>query len=198
MTIINKLFIVRSRTSFYMDKEGIRERLLKKRNLLEKKEIIEKGNLVKEKLFSLKEYKKAKTVMFFVSFGKEIFTHNLIRENRDKKIVVPKIIDFEIIPCIIKDFGELEKGYKMILEPTEVKKADLREIDVVLVPGLAFDKRGYRIGYGKGFYDNFLKKVNALKIGLCMDFQIVDKIPEKEWDIKMDAVITEKRVIKNQ
>jgi len=180
-----------------MGKDEIREKILEKRSKLEKSKIIEKGNLVKEKLFSLEEYKKAKTVMFFVSFRKEAYTQDMIKEAlKDKIVVVPKVKKFELIPCRIKDFLELATGYSGVLEPVRIDEVDLNDIDIVLVPGIAFDKRGYRIGYGKGYYDNFLKNVRALKIGLCMDFQIVDNIPEKEWDVKMDVVVSEDRVIR--
>lgn len=182
-----------------MDKEEIREKISEKRKQLSKQEVIDYGENVKEKLFSLEEYKKAKTVMFFVSFGREVYTHNMIKEAlKDKRIVVPKIIDFEIVPCEIKDFRELVEGKYRILEPACASKEECEKvpkIDVALVPGMAFDKRGYRVGYGKGFYDNVLKDLGALKIGLCMDFQIIDNVPNDEWDIKMDKVITDKRII---
>ena len=175
-----------------MNKEEIRESVLKERSKLSRKQIVEKGNKVNEKLFALEEYKKAKTVMFFVSFRKEVYTHDMVIEAlKDKNVVVPKVIDFEIVPCLIKDFNELEEGKYRILEPVKVDKINLEDIDIVLVPGSAFDKRGFRVGYGKGYYDNFLRKLKALKIGLCMDFQIVDEIPNKDWDVKLDKVISE-------
>jgi len=178
-----------------MDKNQIRESLLEKRNKLTKEKVIEKGNLVKDKLFSLEEYKKAKTVMFFVSFRKEVYTHDAIKEAlKDKTVIVPKIIDFEVVPCIINDFNKLEEGKYRILEPVEVDKAD--KIDLILVPGMAFDKKGFRIGYGHGYYDRFLKDKGALKIGLCMDFQIIDKMEHKAWDIPMDMIISEKQIIR--
>lgn len=184
-----------------MDKNTLREKLLEKRGELDKEEVIKKGNILKEKLFSLKEYKKAKTVMFFVSFGKEIYTHNMVQEalkDESKTIVIPKVVEFELIPCIIENFSGLVRSSYGILEPIEAKKANLDEIDVVLVPGIGFDKNGYRIGFGKGFYDKFLKTTNALKIGLCMDSEIIGNIPYDEWDIPMDIVMSEERVIRAQ
>jgi len=180
-----------------MNKNDIREHILEKKKRLDKEEVVEKGNIVKEKLFSLEEYKKAKTVMFFVSFGKEIYTHDMVDEAlKHKKVIVPKIVEFELFPCVINDFSEMQPGKYRILEPVDMHRIDPAGIDVVLVPGIAFDKRGYRIGFGKGYYDSFLKGLNALKIGLCMDFQIIDKIPNDEWDVKMDMVVSEKRIIR--
>jgi len=182
-----------------MDKNTLREDLLEKRKKLEKNEIIKKGNVIKEKLFSLEEYKKAKTVMFFVSFGKEIYTHDMVLEalqNKNKTVVIPKIVGFELVPSIIETFAGLERSSYGILEPINVHELDMNRIDIIIVPGIGFDKEGHRIGFGKGYYDRFLKKTKALKIGLSMDFQIVDKIQNDEWDIPMDIVITEKRVIR--
>jgi len=180
-----------------MNKNEIRNLILEKRKKIEEKKIIERGNRVKESFFSLKEFKKANTIMSFVSFGKEICTQNIIKEAlKLKKVAVPKIIDSVIAPCLIKNFGELKKGKYGILEPSETNKVSLKDIDIVLVPGIVFDKRGYRIGYGKGYYDVFLNGSDVLKIGLCMDFQIIDKIPNDEWDVKMDMVISEKRIIR--
>jgi 5-formyltetrahydrofolate cyclo-ligase len=184
-----------------MNKNTLREELLEKRRKLEKEEVIEKGNIIKEKLFSLEEYKKAKTVMFFVSFGKEIYTHDMVQEalkGKDKTIVVPKIVDFEVVPCIIENFSRLQRSNYGILEPIEVNEADLHKIDIILVPGIGFDKKGYRIGFGKGYYDKFLKKIEALKIGLCMDFEIIENIPYNEWDVPMDIVMSEKQIINIQ
>jgi len=179
-----------------MNKEEIREKISEKRKQLSKQDVIDLGEKVKEKLFSLEEYKNAKTVMFFMSFGKEIHTHKIVEEAlKNKTVVVPKIVDNEIVPCVINDFTELQEGRYRILEPVEIKKANPDEIDIVLVPGIAFDKGGYRIGYGKGYYDHFLKDLNVLKIGLCMDFQVIEKIPNEELDVKINRIITEKSVI---
>ena len=182
-----------------MNKNTLRESLLEERRKLDKESIIKKGNILKEKLFSLEEYKKAKTVMFFVSFGKEVYTHNMVQEalrEEDKSVVIPKIVDFELIPCIIEKFSGLQRSSYGILEPVEAKSANLNEIDIVLVPGIGFDKNGYRIGFGKGYYDKFLKNTKALKIGLCMDFGIIDSIHYDKWDIPMDIVMIEKRIIR--
>ena len=147
-------------------KEETRKKFLEQRGNIDKKINREKSKIIKEKLFSLEEYKNAKTVMFYVSFGSEVYTHEMIQEVLGKKIViVPKIIDFEIITCEIKDFSELESGKYRILEPKDNNKEfNMREIDIIIVPGAAFDKEGNRIGYGKGYYDRLLKNTKAKRI----------------------------------
>ena len=162
------------------------------------KEIMEKSNRIKSNLFNLESYKKSKTAMFFVSFSSEANTHDMIKESIGRKTVIaPKVVQNEIEPSVIIDLDSLIPSGKFgILEPIEIMKIAYKNIDLVLVPGIAFDKEGHRIGYGFGYYDKFLKKVpKAVKIGLCFDFQLADKVPREEHDMQVDFIVTEERVI---
>ena len=179
-------------------KNQLKEIMLEKRNSLSKEEILEKSQKIKSNIFDIESYKQSKTAMFFVSVNSEVNTHNMIKESIGRKtIAVPKVAHNEIEPSLIIDFDSLIPSGKFgILEPIEILKIAYRNIDLVLVPGIAFDKEGHRIGYGFGYYDKFLRKVpKAIKIGLCFDFQIVDKIPREEHDVPVDLIVTEKRVI---
>jgi len=172
--------------------------MLEKRNSLSKEEMLEKGRKIEASLLNLQEYKNSNTVMFFVSFNSEVNTHEMIKKALKEKIVaIPKVLQHEIEPSIILGLDNLvQAGRFGILEPIEIMKLAYKSIDIVLVPGIAFDKEGYRIGYGFGFYDKFLKKVaKAVKIGLCFDFQLVDKVPKEEHDVAVDFIITDERVI---
>ncbi|MDP7322999.1 MAG: 5-formyltetrahydrofolate cyclo-ligase, partial [Candidatus Woesearchaeota archaeon] len=99
----------------------------------------------------------------------------------------------------IKNFNELEPKTWGILEPKDefIRKFDIENVDLVIIPGIVFDQNGHRIGYGYGYYDRFLKKLdkNVVKIGFGFEFQIVDKIPEEKHDVPVDIMVTEKRVI---
>ncbi|MBI1969273.1 5-formyltetrahydrofolate cyclo-ligase [Candidatus Woesearchaeota archaeon] len=173
-------------------KEQIRKRILEKRNALSQKEVKEKSEKIMRKLEQWKEFQRAKVVMFYVSKGKEVHTHTLFKTWLEKKIVcVPYVANEEMFVSRIDGFEELEKGSFDVLEPVKIKPVLRNDIDVVLVPGIAFDKRGYRIGYGLGYYDMFLKGLQAKKIGLAYKFQIVQKIPKEPHDVKMDKVITD-------
>ena len=179
-------------------KKQLKESILEKRNSLSKEEILEKSNKIKNNLFSFNQYKKAKTIMFFVSFNSEVNTHEMIKDAlKSKTVVVPKVVNHEIEPSIIIDFESLVHGKFGVLEPIETMRVAYKNIELVLVPGIVFDKRGHRIGYGYGYYDKFLKKVpKAFKIGLAFDFQVIDKIPKEQYDMPVDLIITEERVIK--
>ena len=174
-------------------KQAIRKQILKERDSLTEKEIKEKSKLIEEKLFSLPEYKKAKTVSFFVSFGSEVYTHDMIKEAlKEKEVCVPVVQGDYILLSKINGFGDLDKQGKYgILEPSSIIEIDKELVDLIIVPGVAFDKKGYRIGYGRGYYDKLLKEFNGKTIGLAFSLQIVNKIPKEEHDIRVDKVITE-------
>lgn len=177
-------------------KKSLRKEILEKRDNLGG--IKEKSRIIKEKLFNSEEYQNSKTVMFYVSFISEVYTHDMIKEAlRDKIVVVPKLKGNCLIPCRIDSFNELDfKNEYGILEPSGVNGIDKDKIDLVIVPGVVFDKEGYRIGYGKGCYDIFLEGMKSKKIGLAFDAQVVDALPTEKHDVRMDKTITEKRIIK--
>lgn len=167
--------------------------ILKKRNRLNKTEIIKKSESIKKKLFNSIEYKKAETVMFYASFGSEVHTLDMIKEAlKDKTVCVPVVKDHLIFASTIKSLNDLDKKDKFgILEPSKINKIDKRKIDLVIVPGVCFDKLNHRIGYGIGYYDGFLKGFKGKKIGLAFKIQILEVIPCCAWDVTLDKVISE-------
>ena len=191
-------------------KHKLKDGIFKKRKSLSKREIDEKSAAMREKLFSLNEFKDAKNIMFYVSFNNEVDTIETIKEllknkgENKKNIIVPYVEKNNPILQLSKlnGFDDLEPKTFGILEPKDgkIKKFDVKKVDLVLVPGIVFDENGHRIGYGYGYYDRFLRKLNKnkTKIGLCYDFQLVDKIPEEKHDVPMDIIITEKRIVKVQ
>lgn len=141
--------------------------------------------------------------MFYVSFGSEVNTQlmikmlfeqiSLTRNSIHKKIIcVPIVKKNRLIPSIIQKFSDLNKknGFG-ILEPSKIKKLSKNKIDIAIVPGIVFDKRCHRIGYGKGYYDRFLKNFNGTKIGLAFRMQITKKIEHKTHDVRLDYILTD-------
>lgn len=187
-----------------MDKKSLRREILTKRATLGR---IGNFSLSKDVINTLKDsdyYKNANTIMSFISFGSEIDTHEFIKESikEGKKIVVPVTfhVTREMKPSLVLDFNELEPGYFNILTPKKefIRYIDSMEIDLVIVPGAVFDRDGYRVGYGGGFYDRFLSskiRKDTTKIAIAFDLQIVEKVPVEEFDIPVDFIITEKEFI---
>lgn len=187
-------------------KQKLKSEIFEKRKSLSKEEVNLRSEKIKERLYSLAEFKKSKNILTYISFKNEVDTINIIRGlliKKEKNVLVPYVDKDKLIQISrINSFDDLEPKTFGILEPKEdkIKNFDINELDLVIVPGIAFDKNGHRIGYGYGYYDRLLGKLgkNTTKIGLCYDFQLIDKIPEEKHDVPMDIVITEERVIKVQ
>jgi len=183
-------------------KDKIRKELKATRMKLSRSEVLERSAQIKKRLFEINEFKQASTILFYVSYDNEVYTHDMIKKSMStgKNIVVP-FSDKEkrrLILSKLNNWGELELGSYGILEPRkeQIKETYIDEVDLVVVPGVGFDENGRRIGHGKGYYDDLLKKSkNALHIGLAFEFQIVDRIPTEKHDIPVDKIVTEKRVI---
>lgn len=182
-------------------KDQVRRKFKQLRNDLSKSEVLEKSSKIKEKLFKLDAFRDASTILFYVSYGNEVFTHDMIKEclAAGKKIVVPisNKKNRSLILSELRNWDDLEIGSYGILEPRKecIKKFSIGEIDLIVVPGVAFDKNGNRIGHGKGYYDNLLKNSKCVSIGLAFEMQIVDGISIDENDIPVDIVITNKEII---
>ncbi|MFA5577582.1 MAG: 5-formyltetrahydrofolate cyclo-ligase [Tissierellaceae bacterium] len=186
-----------------MDKKDLRNEILRSRTQLTKEEIEKFSKLIEDRLYEMDYYKKANRIMSFVSAASEVHTHQLIKRSISigKSMLVPFTIHEprEMKASELFDFSELEVGYHNILAPKKEfhRFVEPSTIDLILVPGLAFAKNGYRVGYGGGYYDRFLSKIDkgVIKIGLAFDLQIVDQVPVDDFDIPVDLIITEERTI---
>lgn len=175
-------------------KATIREQALKKKEQID---ITSKSKEIKRNLQTLPEYQKAESVMSYVSKGNEIDTHNLLQEmlENKKKVFVPFIKENIIKVSELKSLNELVKGNWGVPEPAEPVETT-HTADIVIVPGLAFDSGGNRIGFGKGYYDRFLAQYKALKIALTPEEQIMQELPCESHDIPVDIIVTEERIIR--
>jgi len=187
-----------------LDKKIIRREILTKRASLGKNGNISRSKDIIDLLKNSDYYKNAYTIMTFISFGSEIDTHEFIKSSiaEGKRIVVPVTFheSREMKPSQVLDFEELEPGYYNILTPKKefIRYIDPMEIDLVIVPGAAFDRDGYRVGYGGGFYDRFLSSKiskDAIKIGIGFDLQVIDNVPRDDFDVPVDFIVTEKGFI---
>lgn len=181
-----------------MNKKILRNKILNIRNSISLEEVNEKSKKIYDILINSDLYSKSNIVMSYISFKNEVDTFEVMKKILDdnKTLIVPKTTkDFNILPIKIENFNDLEIGNYGILEPKSNKIYD-GKMDLILVPGICFDKSKNRIGFGKGYYDRLLKDYyEIIKIGLCYDFQIVDEIETDIFDIKMDNIITNKGFI---
>lgn len=188
-------------------KKELRKKILNQRSLIPPEILGPHSKLITEKIKGLPDFKTSALIMCYVDFGNEVRTKDFIKFclHAGKRVAVPFIMKYpdgrrEMKASELLDLDQdLESGAMGILEP----KADRRrfveasEIDFIVVPGLAFDLTKNRLGYGAGFYDRFFKQVreDCRKVALAFDFQVFEKIPINDYDIIVDKIITETRII---
>ncbi|MBL7071832.1 MAG: 5-formyltetrahydrofolate cyclo-ligase [Candidatus Omnitrophica bacterium] len=181
-----------------LQKQQLREKILEKLHNIPKEDKERRVKDLREKLFSLDEFKKAKCVMFYVSKHYEVDTHKMIDESIaiGKKVVVPITLKEEktLKPSELRDREkELIKSHYGIHEPHEkhIRPISLEEVDLMVVPGLAFDKSGHRLGHGGGYYDRFLEKApgSVITVGLAFEFQMVNELPRHDTDIPVSRIL---------
>lgn len=182
----------------------LRKRILAFRRAQSPEEIREKSEKIRQRLFAFPTFCKAQAILFYLAIEDEVQTEKMISESlhRDKRVAVP-LIDWqrrEILPSELKDpQKDLEVGIQKIPQPRKnfYRSISPASIDLVIVPGVVFDKKGNRLGFGAGFYDRFLGKLSEKTnlIALAFELQLVDNVPSQSHDIAVDYLITERGII---
>ena len=176
-------------------KRALRREVRARRDALPPEERERLGQAVARNLLTLPEVRQASTVMAFSSFGSEVDTRPIIEQlARDgRRVVLPRVEGRTIVPVGYRSGDPVKPSSLGALEPAGGDPVRPEEIDVVIVPGLAFDRRGHRVGYGGGFYDRFLGRLrpDALTVGICFSVQVVDEVPHGRGDRPVDLVVTE-------
>jgi 5-formyltetrahydrofolate cyclo-ligase len=186
-------------------KESIRSRIIEQRGLLSVREVYEKSTAITKRLCSLVQYANAGVVMAYMSFRNEVSTDAFIDRciSDGKRVIIPKvrrIPEPALLLYEIKDPKlDVVKGFMGIPEPeaSRLERVDPAEIDIAVIPGVAFDENKNRLGYGAGYYDRFLPALrpDCLKVGIAYEMQMTDNVFAEAHDIPMDMVITEERII---
>ena len=173
-----------------MDKKELRFHIKTLKKQHSKECLLEQSKLILNKLENNKSFIEAKTVMLYSSLPDEVFTHDFLKKWRnEKRIILPTVVGDDIIPVELSKDTEFAIGDFNILEPQNNEYTG--NYDLIVVPGVAFDRNGNRIGRGKGYYDRFLcKHLDVNRIGICFDFQLVDEVPTEDNDVKMNEVIS--------
>ena len=186
-----------------MDKATLRSQMLQLRSQLKPKFLENSSKRMGGQIAALAAFKDAALVMLYHSFRNEAGTYPLLQFcfNTNKKVVLPVVkgpiptLEAYLVPGP----EALKPGAMGIMEPDPqlCERVDPAAIDLVIVPGVAFDSTGGRIGYGKGYYDRFLPQLRSdvPKIGLAYDFQVLPRVPQETTDIRMDAIVTEKGIL---
>lgn len=181
-------------------KKEIREKYLAiRKNIINREE---KTKEIVDRLLNDSTYQKANTIALFKSFNFEVDTNSIIdiSLSNNKVVALPRIEQDEIVFYKIDSKSILVKNKYKIEEPISKKDnyIEKENIDLVIVPGLCFDRSGNRLGYGKGFYDRFLSGTSIRTIAICFDEQLLDEglLPASNSDVKIEEIITNKEKIK--
>ena len=178
-----------------MDKAEVRKMMRERKRAVTPEEKLRRSNIIMQRLEQNTDFAAANVVLLYWSMSDEVQTHDFVnRWYRSKTVLLPCVQGDDLVlrqytgpECMVsgEQFG--------IGEPTGEEWIDLDSVQIIAVPGVAFDPQGNRMGRGRGFYDRMLKSTpNAVKIGLAYDFQIIDHIPIEPHDVRMDSIITDK------
>lgn len=190
-----------------MLKNKLREVLKSKRNSLPDDEVIGMSKAIKSQILELDIYKNSSNLLSFISFAKEVDTKELIISSLDcyKNIYAPRIVKKNMEFYKIYNLEDLITSKFGVSEPVPdsnnlfaLNGDSLRENTIMIIPGLAFDSMGNRLGYGKGYYDEYLSREYAkdfIKIAVAYDFQIIDEVPTDEYDVPVDYIVTPSKII---
>ena len=182
------------------EKKALRRKFATQRQTIPESERLEKSRAICNNFLSSMAYEHSDTILLYYSINSEVDTQELIDTvlKSGKRLALPVCREnSEMVFRYIQSRDDLTKGFFSALEP----KSNLEEFKgakhtVCVIPAIAFDKEGYRIGYGKGYYDRFLKGISAKTAGFSYNFSLADNLPYEKTDVPLDYVITEKEVIK--
>lgn len=151
-----------------------------------------KSLIIFRKIEELNEFKTSRTVMAYWSMDDEVYTHDFVLKwQKEKTIILPVVKGNDLELRIFTGKDNMATGQSFgISEPKGEKFNKPEDIDLILVPGIAFDSNNNRLGRGKAYYDKLLKKTRAYKVGICFDFQLIESVPVDEHDVKMDLLIS--------
>ncbi|MFL6391328.1 MAG: 5-formyltetrahydrofolate cyclo-ligase [Nitrososphaeraceae archaeon] len=190
-------------SSTYSIKNKIRQQILQKRNALSKSEISRRSEVIQNRIINSSEYKSARVIGAYFSIGSEVRTEHIISTalKNQKVLLLPKtgVDQIAFYQVFEADFREnkLVEGRFRILEPPRSSRDIEENIDLLIIPGIAFDKYGYRIGYGKGYYDRFIEHNECpFSIGLGFQFQLMNhSLPHSRFDQRLNAIATESNML---
>ena len=174
------------------DKNELRARIRQRKRAMTEEEICQKSQRLAQMFYASEAYKNATAIYGYLPYNQEVRTTAMLQQalNDGKRVAVPKVYGDEMKFIYLEDLSQVAPGYSKIPEPLADGPIGDDPHALVLMPGLAFDREGHRIGYGGGFYDKFLEKEPGHPtLALCYDFQMLPHLETEEHDIPVDCVL---------
>lgn len=191
-----------------MDKKNLRKQMLSQRNSMPDTECLKKSQHAAKRLFETNSYKQAQNILVYMHYGSELQTTDIIRQafKDHKRVFVPRVKGKDMDFYEIHSMADCEEGFHGIPEPKkdclklifDAINSDLENNGTLMVlPGLAFDPKGHRLGYGGGYYDRYFERFGTdyTKVAVGYDFQLIDEVPYEAHDIPIDIFISDSRCI---
>lgn len=180
----------------FSDKNKIRQQIVDKRKFYTPAQLQTMSDEVMEVVELSGAFQDAKNIFLYYGCNREVETKRFIDKwANEKNFYLPVVVGDDMV---LRKYSA-QTTFKMsnfgILEPEGEDFTDYKKLNLAIVPGLAFDRKMNRLGYGKGYYDRFFKSVNVSKLGVCFDFQLFDNLPSENHDVKMDVLISENELI---
>lgn len=175
-----------------MNKQELRKSIRDQKRAMSPEEIEARSKALMALFIETESYQKARTIYGYLPYNQEVRTVPILEQalKDGKRVAVPKVYGDEMKFLYLDDLSQVAKGYSGIPEPIADEPVADDETALVLMPGLAFDPQGHRIGYGGGFYDKFLsREPNHPTVALCYSFQVLEKLETEEFDIPVDLVL---------
>ena len=183
-----------------MPKRSFRAQFLSERKTRSQAFCLDSSRQIQERLIAEDVFAKARTVALYSPVCNEVAT-GLVAEKAlecDKTLVYPRVNKDNLEFIVVRSPDELSAGTFGVLEPVGHEAVKLSDLELVVVPGVVFDKRGHRLGYGRGYYDRALTRCSkeCAKVGFAYDFQLVEKLPSAEHDMELSMLITEGKILR--
>ena len=183
-----------------MPKRSIRAQFLAERKALSKEFCLDSSRQAQQRLLSEDVFAKAKVLALYSEIHNEVSTGLVAKQALElgKTLVFPRVCGNELEFVVVDDLSKLTHGAFGVLEPQCREMVDPAALDLVVVPGVVFDTKGHRLGYGRGYYDRALTRCSqeCTKVGFAYDFQLVEELPSVEHDEELSMLITEERILK--
>lgn len=177
-------------------KNNLRQEIAKTKKEFTTEDLLIRSDEVFSVLEITGQFRDAKNIFIYNSMADEVSTSAFIeRWKQEKHFYLPVVTDKGLVFRKLAADTTFEQSAIGVDEPSGIDFTDYNKVDMIIVPGVAFDRRCNRLGRGKGYYDQFLPKLKALKVGVCFDFQLLDQVPADDRDIKMDMIVSENDLI---
>ena len=174
-----------------MNKQELRTQIRAAKRLHSSEQLADFSKKICDEILRMPIYQSANTILLYSPLNDEVDVFPIVNDayENGKNVLLPKVVGDDLELRIYKGVESLERGAFGILEPTGEVFFDFDNVDLAIIPGMAFDHARHRLGRGKGYYDRLLPRLkNAYKIGVCFPFQYLDIIPSEAHDVKMDEV----------